>query len=133
MELNDLFTNTATLIAQNGGGPAPTPGGGLMQMLPMLALVGLAFYFMILRPQKRDQQKIQDMRGAIKKGDRVKSIGGIYGTVASVDTSRNVITVLVDKNVKLDFDRDAIATVIRKEDAASDADSKVETAVAASK
>lgn len=104
-----------------------------MQMLPMLALVGLAFYFMILRPQKRDQQKIQDMRGAIKKGDRVKSIGGIYGTVASVDTSRNVITVLVDKNVKLDFDRDAIATVIRKEDAASDADSKVETAVAASK
>jgi preprotein translocase subunit YajC len=98
-----------------------------MQMLPMLALVAMAFYFIILRPQKRDQQKVQDMRSAIKKGDRVKSIGGIYGTVAAVDTTRNIITVTVDKNVKLDFDRDAIATVVRKEDAV-EAETKAEPA-----
>jgi preprotein translocase subunit YajC len=96
-------------------------------ILPIL-LIGFAFYFIILRPQKRDQQKVQDMRNAVKKGDRVKSIGGIYGTVTAVDTSRNIVTVQVDKNVKLDFDRDAIATVVTKEDAVAE---KSEPAAAA--
>lgn len=129
--LKDLIDRAATLVADAGGAGAP-PQGGIMQMLPMLALVALAFYFIILRPQKKDQQKVQDMRSAIKKGDRVKSIGGIYGTVASVDTSRNIIAVTVDKNVKLDFDRDAIATVIRKEDAV-EVESKAEIPATAGK
>jgi preprotein translocase subunit YajC len=128
--LNELLGKAAMMVAEGAAGAAQ-PQGGFMQMLPMLALVMLAFYFIILRPQKRDQQKVQDMRSSIKKGDRVKSIGGIYGTVVSVDTSRNIVTVTVDKNVKLDFDRDAIATVVRKEDAvAAEAEAKPEPATA---
>jgi preprotein translocase subunit YajC len=128
--LNEILSGAATLVAEGAASPQ-TPQSGLMQMLAMFVLIGVAFYFIILRPQKRDQQKVQDMRSTVKKGDRVKSIGGIYGTVASVDTSRNIVTVQVDRNVKLDFDRDAIATVIRKEEAATEVESKSEAAAAA--
>lgn len=92
-------------------------GGGLMDMLPIIIIIFGLFYILIIRPQKRGQQQVEDMRNAIKKGDRVKSIGGIHGTVTAVDTTNNIVSVQVDRNVKLDFDRTAIATVISKEEA----------------
>lgn len=89
-------------------------GGGLV---PLLLIIFGLFYFMILRPQKKGQQKVEEMRDTVKKGDRVKTIGGIHGTVTAVDTTNNIVSVQVDGKVKLDFDKSAIATVIRKEDA----------------
>lgn len=102
------------------GQAAPEAGqqrGGLMDMLPIIIIIFGLFYILIIRPQKRGQQQVEDMRSAIKKGDRVKSIGGIHGTVTAVDTTNNIVSVQVDRNVKLDFDRTAIATVISKEEA----------------
>lgn len=116
------------VIAMAGEAATQAPQGDFTQILFPILIIGFLFYFMILKPQKRDQQRVQDMRSAIKKGDRVRSIGGIYGTVTAVDTTRNIVTVQVDKNVKLDFDRDAIATVIRKEEAAAEAPASAEPA-----
>ncbi len=99
-----------------GATAAPKSGGGL-SMLPLLIGMVALFYFMIIRPQKKSQQQVDEMRNTVKKGDRVKSIGGIYGTVTAVDTTNGIVTVQVDRNVKLDFDKNAIATVIKKEDA----------------
>jgi preprotein translocase subunit YajC len=108
----------AALLADASGQATAPQGGGLQQLILPVMMIGLAFYFIILRPQKRDQQRVDDMRNSVRKGDKVKSIGGIHGTVLSVDTTRNIVTVQVDKNVKLDFDRNAIATVTRKEEGA---------------
>ncbi len=81
-----------------------------------LALIAVVFYFMILRPQKKQQKQQEDLRNSVKKGDRVVTIGGAHGVVAGVDTTRNTVSVLVDRNVKIDFSKSAIATITRKED-----------------
>ncbi len=85
-------------------------------MLPVIVIIMVLFYFLVIRPQKKGQKQVEEMRNTVKKGDRVKSIGGIYGTVTAVDTTNNIVSVQVDTKVKLDFDKDAIATVVRKED-----------------
>lgn len=113
-----MFESVIAVLGQAGGAAPPAePGAQPSFILPLVVIV-LLFYFMIIRPNRRQQQQVQDMRSSIKKGDKVKSIGGIHGTVASVDTSRNIVTVIVDKNVKLDFDRDAISTVLKDKDEA---------------
>lgn len=87
---------------------------------PMLAVIAVLFYLLILRPQRREQQQVQAMREGVKRGDRVKSIGGIHGTVTGVDATAGTVRVRVDKNVELDFDKAAIATVIRKDEGGTD-------------
>ncbi len=97
------------------GTAAKPPGQFDLFGTPMLiVLMIVVFYFMILRPQKKEKARIETMRDTMKKGDRVKSIGGILGTVLAVDTTNHIVSVQVDKNVKIDFDRDAIATVSPK-------------------
>ena len=95
---------------------AKAPQGSILDFLPMIIIIFGLFYILILRPQKKQQKQTEDMRTSIKKGDRVKTIGGIYGTVTGVDTTNEIVSVQVDRNVKIDFDRHAIATVIKKED-----------------
>lgn len=97
--------------------PAAAPEGNPNAMFfPMLAIIAVLFYLLILRPQRREQQQVQSMRESLKRGDRVKSIGGIYGVVTGVDTTPGTVRVRVDKNVELEFDKGAIATVIRKDE-----------------
>lgn len=90
------------------------PAGSPMSILPIIVIMFVLFYILIILPQKKGQKQVDTMRNNIESGDRVKTIGGIYGTVTAVNTSENIITVQVDKNVKIDFDRNAIATVIKK-------------------
>ncbi|NLG37915.1 MAG: preprotein translocase subunit YajC, partial [Clostridiales bacterium] len=56
----------------------------LVQMvLPIVALLGV-FYFLLLRPQQKQQKKVREMLAAIKVGDRIKTIGGIYGRIVKI-------------------------------------------------
>ena len=100
------------------------PGGGDLQVILMITIIMVIFYFVIWRPQRREQQKIQAMRDSLKRGDRVKSIGGIHGTVTLVDDTKGTVKVRVDKSVELEFDKAAIATVFRKEEDKSSSESK---------
>ena len=96
-------------------GPPPGNGGGstLFSFLPLVAIIGI-FYFLILRPQRKKQQETQKMLSALRKGDRVVTIGGIHGVIQSIrDTS---VIVKVDENTKLEFTRSAIASVSARED-----------------
>jgi len=101
--------------------PPQGEGGGnpIMTFLPLIAIVAI-FYFLILRPQKKRQQETQKMLSAIRKGDKVVTIGGMHGIVTSVRESTVVIK--VDENVKLEFNRSAISSVSSnpKEDNAKD-------------
>jgi len=91
-----------------GGAPAGEGGGGLMTFLPLIAIIAI-FYFLILRPQKKRQQESQRMLSALRKGDRVVTIGGIHGIITSV--RENTVVIKVDENVKLEFNRSAISGV----------------------
>ena len=52
-------------------------------VLPLL-LMGLVFYFMLIRPQRKKDKKVKEMLDALKPGDRVTTIGGIYGTITGI-------------------------------------------------
>ncbi len=59
----------------------------LQSLLPLLLLV-VVFYFIILRPQQTQQKKRQSMLNALRKGDRVVTIGGLYGTLTEIKDDR---------------------------------------------
>ena len=52
-------------------------------LLMMVAMIGI-FYFMLIRPQRKKDKAVKDMLAALKPGDRICTIGGIYGTIASI-------------------------------------------------
>ena len=83
-------------------------GSLLISMLPIL-LIFVIFYFFIIRPQNKKQKETDKMIAALKKGDKVVTIGGIHGTVAQ--TKEKTIIVKVDDNAKIEFSRSAIASV----------------------
>ncbi|MBO4319395.1 MAG: preprotein translocase subunit YajC, partial [Treponema sp.] len=72
--------------------------------------------------QNKKQKETQKMIEALKKGDKVITIGGIHGTVAS--TKENTIIVKVDDNTRIEFNRTAIATVIVDKPAAAQTQEK---------
>ena len=69
-------------------------------------------YFFMIRPQNKKQKELQKMLDALQKGDKIITIGGIHGTVSSVKKDSNVVTIRVDENTKIEFNRSAIATVV---------------------
>lgn len=93
------------LMAQPSNG-----GAGLMSNLFIFALIILIFYFMIIRPQQKRAKERQKMLDNIKKGDKVITSGGIYGTIAGLD-DKTVIVQIAD-NVKIKVERGAIGAVL---------------------
>lgn len=79
---------------------------GLASYGPILFMI-LIFYFMLYRPQKKEQKRRNDMLSALKKGDRVITSGGIYGTITAL--SEKVITIKVADKVEIDISRQAVS------------------------
>ena len=87
-----------------------SPQGGTFTMILTFGLVFVIFYLFIIRPQNKKQKDTEKMISAIKKGDKIVTIGGIHGEVSS--TKEQTVIVKVDENCKLEFSRSAIATVV---------------------
>ena len=86
--------------------PAAGAGGGSWSFLLMLALMFLVMWLFMIRPQRQQQKKLEEMRNALKKGDKVITAGGIYGVVADVDD--HTVLIKVDGEVKLRVDKSSI-------------------------
>ena len=71
----------------------------------LLLIFGIMWFFMI-RPQRKQQKELQKFRDSLKKGDKVVTIGGIYGTV--VELKDKSVLIEVDKDVKIRVDRNAL-------------------------
>ena len=80
--------------------------GGGWQMWIMLALIFVVMWFFMIRPQRKQQKELQNFRNALQKGDKVVTIGGIYGTVAEVKEA--YVLLEVDKDVKIRVNKQAI-------------------------
>jgi preprotein translocase subunit YajC len=94
---------------------APSPGGGgngggILQILPLMIGMFAIMYFLIIRPQQKQKRERESLLRAIKKGDRVVTSGGLYGTV--VGLSEHTVTLKVADQVKLDFERSAIGRIV---------------------
>ena len=80
--------------------------GSLWSMLIMFALIFLVMYFFMIRPQRKQQKALDEMRKALTKGDKFITVGGIYGTIAEVDETS--VLIKVDGDVKLRVDKNSV-------------------------
>ena len=87
------------------GTPAQGAPSAWVQLLPFVLVLGI-FYFIILLPMKRRQQKVQTFLAALKVGDRVVTSGGLYGTITRV--SDQSVQVQVADKVRVEMSRSAI-------------------------
>jgi len=75
-------------------------------MWVMLILIFVIMWLFMIRPQRKQQKALEEMRNALKKGDKVITAGGIYGTVADID--EKTVLIKVDGEVKLRVDKSSI-------------------------
>ena len=89
--------------------PANQPQGNPIEIFfPIIALIAL-FYFILIRPQRKEQARRDDFLKALKKNDQVVTIGGIIGTV--VNLTEDEVTIRVDDNTRIKMLRSSIQTV----------------------
>lgn len=89
---------------------AASSTGQMVSTLVTFGLVFVVFYFLIIRPQNKKQKEAKKMIDAVKKGDKVVTIGGVHGTVHSV--KEGTVIVKVDDDCRIEFSKSAIATVV---------------------
>jgi len=99
--------NAIALFQSTGSGTA-----ALVNFLPIIA-IGLVFYFMVIGPANKQRKKTAEMLSALKKGDRVITTGGIYGTIQGVEAE--VVYLKISENVKVKVARSAISGVVSGE------------------
>jgi preprotein translocase subunit YajC len=87
------------------GTPQQGAPSALVQLMPFVLVVGI-FYFVILLPMKRRQQKVQAFLAALKVGDRIVTSGGLYGTITRLSDAS--IQVQVANNVRVEMSRNAV-------------------------
>ena len=80
--------------------------------LPLILLF-VIFYFLLIRPQQKQQKQRKEMLENLKKGDRIATIGGIYGIIKEIDDT--VMSLRVADHLNLKFERSAVAKVIKGE------------------
>ena len=97
-----------SLLQAAGATSKSSTVGGLMSFLPFVIII-VIFYFFLIRPQNKKQKETEKMLAALKKGDKIVTIGGIHGVVSSV--KEKTVIVKVDDNSKIEFTRTAIASV----------------------
>jgi preprotein translocase subunit YajC len=105
--MNSISLNL--LMAAPDGAAAGGAGSFVTTLIPFALIIAI-FYFFIIRPQNKKQKETKRMLDAIKKGDKVVTIGGLHGVVQSVKESTVIIK--VDENTKLEFTRASISSVI---------------------
>ncbi len=94
-------------------------GPGMGWWLPYIAMMGVIFYVLLIRPQQKQRREQQQLLTAIKTGDKVITIGGIYGLVTNV--KNGILVLKVAEGVKIEVTRDAIRAVVNgKQDSPSE-------------
>jgi preprotein translocase subunit YajC len=117
------------ILAQAGGGG----GGGGFNPFDLVLPLGLAFlfYFVLLRPMRRQEAERKSLLGSLKKNDKILTASGIYGTVVDISDDKDEITVKVADNVRVKMTKGSIARNLSNEEAALEAKKAKEEATAA--
>lgn len=96
-----------------------SPGGGSGQANPLalwlpIILIFAIMYFLIFRPQAKKQKQQRLMIESLRKGDKIVTTGGIYGTIVGVKEKENSIIVKIDDNTKIELVKSSVAQVVEK-------------------
>ena len=107
-------------LAQDGAPAAPGapgPGGGGPVWLPQLVMFGsiaLIFYFLLIRPQQKQEKERRAMLDSMKKKDRVATGGGLLGTVVDLRDDEVVLRISDNPDVKVRIRRSSVVEVLRE-------------------
>lgn len=99
-----FFLNAAASAAESAA-----PGGLMASPILMIVLMFGLMYFLMIRPENKKKKQLEEMRGNIKNGDEITTIGGIIGTVVNVKDDVIVVEVGADR-VRLEFNKWAVST-----------------------
>ncbi len=94
---------------------------GLQQFLPIIIMFAI-FYFLLIRPQQKRTKQRNAMLAALKKGDKIVTIGGVHGTIQEI--ADDTVTVRIAHNVNVTFDRGAVNTVVSSSGETAPAENK---------
>ena len=96
---------TAYAMGTPGGGGQ---GGGIAAFLPFIAMI-VILYFLLIRPQQRKQKEHKTMLTTLRKGDKVVTNSGMFGTIVGIDDNENKVVLKVAENVKVEFLKSSVA------------------------
>jgi preprotein translocase subunit YajC len=98
-------------------GAVPSGGGGIFgqinMLIPFIAMFAI-FYFLLIRPQQKKQRELRQMLQNLKRGDRVVTSGGIYGTIVKI--RNEVVHLEVTDQVRIRVNKSAISEVVSESD-----------------
>ena len=103
-----IILQTVALAQDAAGGAAPAQGGSSWSMIIMLLLVFVVMWLFMIRPQRKQQKELQEFRSGLSKGDKVVTVGGIYGEIVEVCPDNKTVLIKVDGDVKLRVDKNGI-------------------------
>lgn len=89
------------------------PKNQIIMSVGLWVVIFVVFYFILIRPQKKKDQKLREMRDSVERGDTVVTIGGIIAKVAKVEEERIVLE-LGPNRTKVPFEKWAIGRVVEK-------------------
>ena len=95
------------LVLLQAAQPAAQKGGGMSMWIMLILIFVVMWVFMILS-QRKQQKKMEEFRKSLKKGDKVVTAGGIYGTIAEVNEGEKSVLIKVDGEVKLRVDKSSL-------------------------
>ncbi len=107
-----MCVNLLAMMPPPPAGHEANPTGQMLQMVGMLAVLGVMFYFLLIRPQQKQRKEHDALLKNLKTGDKVLTSGGIFGIVSNV--KEKTITVKIADNVKVEVVKSAITTVLPK-------------------
>ena len=82
---------------------APAQGGSMMSTLVMFVVIIAIMYFMMIRPQRKQQKKIETFRNGLQAGQEVVTNGGIYGKIKSIDNGVVMLEIAHNVVVRVDI------------------------------
>lgn len=100
-----------SLIAQNAAPQGGLFGGPWGMTLMMVGFIAI-FYFLVVMPQNKKKKETQKMFDAMKKGDKVVTIGGLHGKISSIKD--NEVVIKIDANAELTVEKNAIARIVNQ-------------------
>ena len=110
----------------------PVGGGDMVSTIIMLAVMFAVFYFMLIRPENKRKKEAENMRSAVKVGDKITTIGGIVGTVVSIKDDKIVVETSADQ-VRIELAKWALSTNETAAEAAKEEAKKAQEARAKEK
>jgi preprotein translocase subunit YajC len=101
-----MFMQSVVMAQLFGGGGSGSTSGTILSLIPF-ALIFVIFYFLVILPQQKRSKQQKSLLEALKKGDKVVTASGIWGTLTNL--GKETVTLQIADNTKIRIQRDQIA------------------------